>query len=87
MLSGNRVWKVRHPNPAFTGFYGGIDFFDGLGTTSAVDIICKLLDSGAGFKVIATEQEQTEFRILMDNFRPKPAVKIHEKEGAWKALK
>lgn len=81
------TWKVRHLDLAFTGFFGGIDFVNGIGSTSSVLDICHLLDLNQGFKVIADEQAQREFKILRDALRPKPPVKIAEKEGAWKALR
>jgi hypothetical protein len=31
-----RIYLLRHPRPGFNGFFGGIDFCEGRGTTSSV---------------------------------------------------
>jgi len=82
------VWVIRHPDPTFRGVFAGVDFYNGIGSTGMVDIVCKLLDSRAGFKILGlSDEEKREFRILRDQLKPKPPIRIDVTEGAWSALK
>jgi len=84
----DKVWRVKHSDPTFTGFYGGVDFVNGVGTSSMVDVICRLIDKD-GFRVIGvTEEERAEFRFLRNQWlkQSREPTKIKPGPGSWSVL-
>ena len=67
------VYRLKHPQADFRGFFGGVDFYAGYGTTSSKATVIFLLDAGQGFKVCGlTPEERAELGASASPMRRPP---------------